>query len=188
MPLECGIIFDGIPEGAIPRKVGLIWGIPVEYGGCPCSPMCAGFFVAWIPGRMKMVGGFRRTQYRSVERTATAAYPAASKSLTYLCSTLEPTSLCSCRSWFLSSFQEKRGTLTLYHRTGVRYAWRWLDGLSGQPYAPTRSGRCGARLESYRKRSMRIAKSTPDPASKTPHEFSGLCHSSHLYHHITDYR
>ena len=28
MPLECGIIFDGIPEGAIPRKVGLIWGIP----------------------------------------------------------------------------------------------------------------------------------------------------------------
>ena len=28
-PLECGIIFDGIPEGAIPRKVGLIWGIPV---------------------------------------------------------------------------------------------------------------------------------------------------------------
>ena len=30
MPLECGIIFDGIPEGAIPRKVGLIWGIPAE--------------------------------------------------------------------------------------------------------------------------------------------------------------
>ena len=30
MPLECGIIFDGIPEGAIPRKVGLIWGIPVQ--------------------------------------------------------------------------------------------------------------------------------------------------------------
>ena len=29
-PLECGIIFDGIPEGAISRKVGLIWGIPVE--------------------------------------------------------------------------------------------------------------------------------------------------------------
>ena len=28
-PLECGIIFDGIPEGAIARKVGLIWGIPV---------------------------------------------------------------------------------------------------------------------------------------------------------------
>ncbi len=28
MPLECGIIFDGIPEGAISRKVGLIWGIP----------------------------------------------------------------------------------------------------------------------------------------------------------------
>ena len=27
-PLECGIIFDGIPEGAISRKVGLIWGIP----------------------------------------------------------------------------------------------------------------------------------------------------------------
>ena len=27
-PLECGIIIDGIPEGAIPRKVGLIWGIP----------------------------------------------------------------------------------------------------------------------------------------------------------------
>ena len=30
MPLECGIIFDGIPEGAISRKVGLIWGIPAE--------------------------------------------------------------------------------------------------------------------------------------------------------------
>ena len=30
MPLECGIIFDGIPEGAISRKVGLIWGIPVS--------------------------------------------------------------------------------------------------------------------------------------------------------------
>ena len=30
MPLECGIIFDGIPEGAISRKVGLIWGIPVN--------------------------------------------------------------------------------------------------------------------------------------------------------------
>ena len=29
-PLECGIIFDGIPEGAISRKVGLIWGIPAE--------------------------------------------------------------------------------------------------------------------------------------------------------------
>ena len=29
-PLECGIIFHGIPEGAISRKVGLIWGIPVE--------------------------------------------------------------------------------------------------------------------------------------------------------------
>ena len=29
-PLECGIIFDGIPEGAISRKVGLIWGIPVD--------------------------------------------------------------------------------------------------------------------------------------------------------------
>jgi hypothetical protein len=28
MPLECGIIFDGIPEGTISRKVGLIWGIP----------------------------------------------------------------------------------------------------------------------------------------------------------------
>jgi hypothetical protein len=28
--LECGIIFDGIPEGAIPRKVGLIWGIPAK--------------------------------------------------------------------------------------------------------------------------------------------------------------
>ena len=27
-PLECGIIFHGIPEGAISRKVGLIWGIP----------------------------------------------------------------------------------------------------------------------------------------------------------------
>ena len=31
MPLECGIIFDGIPEGAIPRKVGLIWGIPDQF-------------------------------------------------------------------------------------------------------------------------------------------------------------
>ena len=30
MPLECGIIFDGIPEGAISRKVGLIWGIPAQ--------------------------------------------------------------------------------------------------------------------------------------------------------------
>ena len=30
-PLECGIIFDGIPEGAISRKVGLIWGIPDHY-------------------------------------------------------------------------------------------------------------------------------------------------------------
>ena len=29
-PLECGIIIDGIPEGAISRKVGLIWGIPAE--------------------------------------------------------------------------------------------------------------------------------------------------------------
>ena len=33
MPLECGIIFDGIPEGAISRKVGLIWAIPVEILG-----------------------------------------------------------------------------------------------------------------------------------------------------------
>ena len=32
MPLECGIIFDGIPEGAISRKVGLIWGIPGKVG------------------------------------------------------------------------------------------------------------------------------------------------------------
>ena len=32
MPLECGIIFDGIPEGAISRKVGLIWGIPDKAG------------------------------------------------------------------------------------------------------------------------------------------------------------
>ena len=32
-PLECGIIFDGIPEGAIPRKVGLIWGIPAQTNG-----------------------------------------------------------------------------------------------------------------------------------------------------------
>ena len=31
-PLECGIIFDGIPEGAISSKVGLIWGIPAKYG------------------------------------------------------------------------------------------------------------------------------------------------------------
>ena len=30
-PLECGIIIDGIPEGAISRKVGLIWGIPDWY-------------------------------------------------------------------------------------------------------------------------------------------------------------
>ena len=29
-PLECGIIFDRIPEGAISRKVGLIWGIPAK--------------------------------------------------------------------------------------------------------------------------------------------------------------
>ena len=34
-PLECGIIFDGIPEGAISRKVGLIWGIPVKLTRCP---------------------------------------------------------------------------------------------------------------------------------------------------------
>ena len=32
-PLECGIIFDGIPEGAISRKVGLIWGIPANRDG-----------------------------------------------------------------------------------------------------------------------------------------------------------
>ena len=37
-PLECGIIFDGIPEGAISRKVGLIWGIPVK-GTSPDDPM-----------------------------------------------------------------------------------------------------------------------------------------------------
>ena len=40
-PLECGIIFDGIPEGAISRKVGLIWGIPVKdirYPGAGWSP------------------------------------------------------------------------------------------------------------------------------------------------------
>ena len=37
-PLECGIIFDGIPEGAISRKVGLIWGIPVNLGGTYLSP------------------------------------------------------------------------------------------------------------------------------------------------------
>ncbi len=29
-PLECEIIVGGIPEGAISRKVGLIWGIPVK--------------------------------------------------------------------------------------------------------------------------------------------------------------
>ena len=28
--LECGIIFGGIPAGAISRKVGLIWGIPAK--------------------------------------------------------------------------------------------------------------------------------------------------------------
>jgi hypothetical protein len=28
--LECGIIFGGIPAGAISRKGGLIWGIPVN--------------------------------------------------------------------------------------------------------------------------------------------------------------
>ena len=28
--MECGIIIDGIPEGAISRKVGLIWGIPAQ--------------------------------------------------------------------------------------------------------------------------------------------------------------
>jgi hypothetical protein len=27
-PLKCGIIFGGIPAGAISRKGGLIWGIP----------------------------------------------------------------------------------------------------------------------------------------------------------------
>ena len=40
-PLECGIIFDGIPEGAISRKVGLIWGIPAHSeqtcGASPCA-------------------------------------------------------------------------------------------------------------------------------------------------------
>jgi len=29
-PLEYGIIFGGIPTGAISRKIGLIWGIPVS--------------------------------------------------------------------------------------------------------------------------------------------------------------
>ena len=29
-PLECGIIFGGIPAGAISRKGGLIWGIPAK--------------------------------------------------------------------------------------------------------------------------------------------------------------
>ena len=29
--LECGIIFGGIPAGAISRKGGLIWGIPAKY-------------------------------------------------------------------------------------------------------------------------------------------------------------
>ena len=29
-PLECGIIFGGIPAGAISRKGGLIWGIPAN--------------------------------------------------------------------------------------------------------------------------------------------------------------
>ena len=33
-PLECGIIFGGIPAGAISRKGGLIWGIPPR-GLCP---------------------------------------------------------------------------------------------------------------------------------------------------------
>ena len=28
--LECGIIFGGIPAGAISRKGGLIWGIPAQ--------------------------------------------------------------------------------------------------------------------------------------------------------------
>ena len=32
--LECGIIFGGIPAGAISRKGGLIWGIPAN-GGIP---------------------------------------------------------------------------------------------------------------------------------------------------------
>ena len=48
--------------------------------------MCAGFFCCpddWV------AGGFRRARYGAVERTATAAYPAASKSLTYLRSTLD---------------------------------------------------------------------------------------------------
>ena len=31
--LECGIIFGGIPAGAISRKGGLIWGIPVYFAG-----------------------------------------------------------------------------------------------------------------------------------------------------------
>ena len=36
-PLECGIIFGGIPAGAISRKGGLIWGIPVKPKNCSLS-------------------------------------------------------------------------------------------------------------------------------------------------------
>ena len=43
-PLECGIIFDGIPEGAISRKVGLIWGIPARY----CSTVSALLFTIYL--------------------------------------------------------------------------------------------------------------------------------------------
>ena len=49
-PLECGIIFDGIPEGAISRKVGLIWGIPVETS--MLKTITTYDHVSWIQGQM----------------------------------------------------------------------------------------------------------------------------------------
>ena len=52
MPLECGIIFDGIPEGAISRKVGLIWGIPDNMNLQPPSPAAAGFYCNVPEGRV----------------------------------------------------------------------------------------------------------------------------------------
>ena len=48
--------------------------------------MCAGFFVARMLGWRGDSAGLG---IGAVERTATAAYPVASKSLTYLCSTLD---------------------------------------------------------------------------------------------------
>ena len=56
MPLECGIIFDGIPEGAISRKVGLIWGIPVythRERGVVAEPL-----FSWSSLASNIIGGF----------------------------------------------------------------------------------------------------------------------------------